>query len=286
MLHQILTSGNFWFIFIVVVIVAILRQPAVKGWMGELMVRLQGKMFLDKTVYHEIHNVTIPADEGQGTTQIDHVYVSKYGIFVVETKNMGGWIFGNEHDAMWTQKLNPNHSQKFQNPLRQNYKHTKTLAGLLDLPANKMISVVVFNGDNTKFKTPTPDCVCYSLGYIDFIKKHKIKILGDAEVERVLKIIEDKRLAPGFKTHRDHVAYVKDQVAQKRSSPGIPEPPAPRPPRAEAPITPPQAESQAEPICPRCGSKLIRRTAKQGANAGQQFWGCSAYPKCRHIIQV
>lgn len=279
MLHQILASGNFWFIVIIVIITAILRQPAVKGWLGELMVRLQGKMFLDKTVYHEIHNVTIPADEGQGTTQIDHVYVSKYGIFVVETKNMSGWIFGSEHEAMWMQKFRRS-SYRFQNPLRQNYKHTKTLAGLLDLPDDKLISVVVFNGD-TKFKTDLPDCVCYSLGYVDFIKKHKTEILSEAEVENVLKTIEDKRLAPGFKTHRNHVAYVKDQVAQKRSSSGSPKRPDLQP-RTEAPITTPQAGLQAELICPRCGSKLILRTAKQGANAGQRFWGCSAYPQCRH----
>ncbi len=34
--------------------------------------------------------------------------------------------------------------------------------------------------------------------------------------------------------------------------------------------------------CPRCGEPLILRTAKQGSNAGGQFWGCSTFPKCRH----
>ena len=33
---------------------------------------------------------------------------------------------------------------------------------------------------------------------------------------------------------------------------------------------------------PRCGSDLVLRTAKKGPNAGSQFWGCSAFPKCRH----
>lgn len=35
------------------------------------------------------------------------------------------------------------------------------------------------------------------------------------------------------------------------------------------------------PLCPRCGSTMVRRVAKQGANAGESFWGCSTYPKCR-----
>ena len=39
-------------------------------------------------------------------------------------------------------------------------------------------------------------------------------------------------------------------------------------------------------ICPRCGSMLVLRTAKKGTNAGKQFWGCSAFPKCRYVKNV
>jgi Restriction endonuclease len=35
------------------------------------------------------------------------------------------------------------------------------------------------------------------------------------------------------------------------------------------------------PKCPSCGSEMVGRTAKRGANAGSQFWGCSQYPRCR-----
>jgi predicted RNA-binding Zn-ribbon protein involved in translation (DUF1610 family) len=37
------------------------------------------------------------------------------------------------------------------------------------------------------------------------------------------------------------------------------------------------------PICPKCGAKLVLRTAKKGANIGNQFYGCSNFPKCRYI---
>ncbi len=40
------------------------------------------------------------------------------------------------------------------------------------------------------------------------------------------------------------------------------------------------------PVCPRCGNSMIMRTARRGANAGGQFWGCSAYPKCTGIVNV
>jgi hypothetical protein len=49
--------------------------------------------------------------------------------------------------------------------------------------------------------------------------------------------------------------------------------------------TPSVAESEG-PVCPKCSSPMVRRRAKSGANAGKEFWGCSAFPKCRSIIPV
>ncbi|MDX9789159.1 MAG: DUF2726 domain-containing protein [Desulfobacterales bacterium] len=48
---------------------------------------------------------------------------------------------------------------------------------------------------------------------------------------------------------------------------------------------PPAAESEG-PICPKCSSPMVRRKSKNGANPGQEFWGCSDFPKCRCIIPV
>lgn len=41
-----------------------------------------------------------------------------------------------------------------------------------------------------------------------------------------------------------------------------------------------------DPSCPKCGRKMVRRTAKAGTNAGQDFWGCSGFPVCRGIINI
>lgn len=38
---------------------------------------------------------------------------------------------------------------------------------------------------------------------------------------------------------------------------------------------------QTTPDCPKCGSKMVKRTAKKGVNSGSHFWGCSTYPNCR-----
>jgi len=72
-----------------------------KGFIGELKTKATQKLILDPQKYHTFDNVII--QRNQQTTQIDHVIVSTHGIFVIETKQRGGWIFGNEYDSKWTQ---------------------------------------------------------------------------------------------------------------------------------------------------------------------------------------
>lgn len=69
-----------------------------RGWLGETAGSLAQRMLLDAAIYHSLNNVTIMAADGS-TTQIDHVIASRHGIFVIEAKNMKGWIFGNAKDA-------------------------------------------------------------------------------------------------------------------------------------------------------------------------------------------
>lgn len=196
---------------IVAAVAIFFKSPWFKGWIGELQINLVTKFSLNKGIYHFIKNVTIPADGG--TTQIDHIIVSRFGVFVVETKNLRGWIFGKEGDAYWTQKLY-RHSEKFQNPLRQNYKHTETLAEILRISADKMRSVIVFPGDST-FKTEMPENVTGTRGYIQYIRSQTRRVLTEDEVKEVINVIAEKRLAPGLKTHLQHVKHVNDMKAQK-----------------------------------------------------------------------
>ncbi len=130
-----------------------------KGWVGEVQGTIAKKIFMDAAIYTDINNVTIPT--ANGTTQIDHVIVSRYGIFVVETKNMDGWIFGDEKNPQWTQSLFGK-KFKFQNPLHQNYRHTKALSDFLGIDHDKIFSVVMFWGD-CKLKTAMPPNVMASV---------------------------------------------------------------------------------------------------------------------------
>ncbi|HAC86492.1 MAG TPA: nuclease [Gammaproteobacteria bacterium] len=241
-----------WYLIPFFLVAAVIKSPWFKGKAGETVVNLAAKLFLDKSCYHLIKNVTLPTEDG--TAQIDHVIVSRYGVFVVETKNMKGWIFGNAKQRQWTQKIFK-HSQKFQNPLHQNYKNVKTLQSLLDLDDEQVFSVVVFVGDST-FKTAMPENVTHCGGYVCYIKAQTEQRLSDVEVQKVIEAIESGRLAATFRNHRKHVAHVKEIVAKKRS----------------------------EPRCPKCRGEMVKRTVKRGENIGKDFCGCKAFPKCRGIV--
>jgi len=92
-----------WYLWLLMLIAVSFRlfKPVIKGWLGEKTVSLYLHM-LPQTEYAVMNDVILSTDTG--TTQIDHVVVSFYGIFVIETKNYKGWIYGNEDSEQWTQK--------------------------------------------------------------------------------------------------------------------------------------------------------------------------------------
>lgn len=124
-----------------------------------------------------------------GTTQIDHVIVSRYGIFVLETKNYKGWIYGNEKDTQWTQVIYKR-KERFQNPLRQNYKHIKTMSDLTGIPMEYFKSLIVFVGES-KFKTDMPDNVVHVCDFIRHIKSHTNVMIQDAQVPEIVATIQE-----------------------------------------------------------------------------------------------
>lgn len=225
-------------------------KSLIKGWVGEVQGTLAKKLFLDSETYIDLNNVTIPTSNG--TTQIDHVIVSRYGVFVVETKNMDGWIFGDEKSPQWTQSMFGK-KYKFHNPLHQNYRHTKALSDFLGIDHDKFFSVVMFWGE-CEFKTPLPSNVMVR-GYTSYIKSHTTVLFPDHEVQEIATAIKEGMLPKSWATLRQHVASLKDRFSSTTT-------------------------------CPKCGSALVLRTAKSGANAGSQFYGCIKYPACRYVAKL
>lgn len=233
-------------LIVLAAIIAIFRLPVVKGWFGEAQGALAKHLLLDKEIYTTLNNITIPTSNG--TTQIDHVVVSRHGIFVIETKNMKGWIFGDEKSAQWTQNVF-GRRYRFQNPLHQNYRHIRGLAEFLQLPYERFHSVVMFWGD-AKLKTPLPDNVL-TRGYTGYIKSKQDVLFSDDEVKAIIDAVQSGMLPKTRATQREHLASLKT--------------------RHESTTT-----------CPRCGNALTLRTTNRGAHAGKPFYGCSTFPKCRY----
>jgi restriction system protein len=190
---------SIWILLLIAFMVVIAMIP--KGTRGEMAVIVMQKIFLDSKIYIDINDVTIQTPTG--TTQIDHIIVSKFGIFVIETKNMSGWIFGSPNQAQWTQSLPGGNKFRFQNPLRQNYKHTKSLEEFLGVDHNLIHSVVLFVGD-TKFKTEMPDNVLDG-GYIPYIKSKSRVLFMDDEVAKMVVAIRSGMMPRSTQTRREHI---------------------------------------------------------------------------------
>lgn len=103
-----------------------------------------------------------------------------------------------------------------------------------------------------------PSSVTFARGGIEYIKSKTDIVLSDAQVYEIINNIENDRLTSSFKTNRQHCAHVKDIITEKSNVN----------------------------ICTKCGSTMVLRQAKKSKNAGNEFWGCSAFPKCRQVQDV
>lgn len=215
--------------------------------------------------YKTVNDVMLPTVDG-ATTQVDHVVVSRYGIFVIETKDYSGWIFGGENQRVWTQTFKGGRwsgPQKFpfQNPIRQNWRHIYALSDCLGLPHRYFYNVVAFCGDG-EFMTEMPGNVMYSVDLCAYIRSFGTPIMSDAKVEQILSklvridagISDEMRQAHVSRLHANHDP-VQLSVAYERG----------------------------ELKCPKCGAKMILRHRKSD---GAAFYGCSRYPQCRGTRQA
>jgi hypothetical protein len=152
--------------------------------------------------YHLMNHVTLRMDDG--TTQVDHILMSRFGVFVIETKDYNGWIFANASDRTWTQVLYRRRF-KFQNPLLQNYRHVRAVQDLLDfLPPEAIKSVVVFSGD-AEFKTDIPQGVITIAQLPEYLRQHTEKVMSRNRHQFCVGRLETARLALSRETDVEHV---------------------------------------------------------------------------------
>ncbi len=119
------------------IVIMIFRRRKIELNQGEIEVN----EVLEKIKgYKLLSNVMIKRESG--TSQIDHILIGKKGVFVIETKDYNGKIYGDQYSKYWMQKLN-GRKNTFYNPIRQNYGHIKALEEMLDRK-DIFISLIVF----------------------------------------------------------------------------------------------------------------------------------------------
>ncbi|MCU4437198.1 NERD domain-containing protein [Acinetobacter bereziniae] len=217
MINQIFTPllSTFWWLVLTLIVITLIKffKPFLKGKLGEFAVSTHVKLYLDKQNYSLLNDCTL-LDEQNQTTQIDHILLSPFGIFVIETKNYKGWIFGSERQKNWTQKIYKK-SYKFQNPLHQNYKHQKVLEYVLAdiVDADQIHSVIVFMPD-CEFKTTMPSNVFRGAGWIDYVKQFKQTTIPSMKLKRIQYRLEKEILEKSWQTNRQHVQNLKDKFTE------------------------------------------------------------------------
>jgi hypothetical protein len=162
--------------------------------------------------YHLLNHVTLP-HEGE-TTQIDHVLVSRYGVFVIETKDFTGHIIAGLHGRHWTQ-VRPWGTFQFQNPIHQNYRHVCAVRELLDfLPASAIQSIVVFTGD-AKFESTMPEGVFRLWEFLAYVEHQTTEVMSANRVQLCVGRLELTRLAISKTTDVEHVQRLRSKYGNK-----------------------------------------------------------------------
>ena len=182
---------HFLWLIPLILLIAYLGSPRFKGTMGEARVGRLLAVMLESNRYTVFNKVIIPSNGG--TVQIDHVVISKFGIFVIETVFVRGWISGAEFQDRWKQHRFKNSTQ-FPNPMHQNHMNVQALARLLQLPESRFRSVVVFMG-HRGFKKSMPFNVLPAEKLISYIRKRTENILAEDQARQALKGLEQARLS-------------------------------------------------------------------------------------------
>lgn len=221
----------------------------IKGWLGEKNIanRLEK---LDPNKYIILNDLLIETENG-GTSQIDHLVISVYGIFVIETKNYKGWIFGNEKAEKWSQVIY-NQKNFFRNPVKQNWSHIYALKYILKGYSNlKYIPIIVFAGSAVLKQIVSNIPVIYDYELSNFVKNYPSEeSISFNTVQEIVSILQ-KSSIKDKETRKKHIKNVNQTDFERRT----------------------KIERL---ICPRCNAELKLRNGKNG-----KFYGCSNYPRCR-----
>lgn len=240
-------SGFIFVLLIVLFFVLYIIWIKTKGGRGEKQVSVLLAL-LPKDKYKVINNLLIQQDGY--SSQIDHVVVSIYGVFVIETKYYKGWIFGGENSEFWTKNVYGN-KYEFRNPLWQNQGHIKALGRLLNSSDHIPFHSIVAFSLQASLKVERSLPVMYWHQIVPYIRKHTKPVLSENKVYEIYNTFQTAN-NHDKDAKKQHIRSVKQNIQRRNHA-----------------VTSGR--------CPFCGGELVLRNGKYG-----KFYGCSNYPKCRY----
>lgn len=222
--------------------------PDEKGKRGEAIVAKQLGQNIPDEQY--VINDILFSDTKGNSCQIDHVYINKYGIWVIETKNYGGTIYGSSERMQWTQVFNYGaNKNKFYNPVKQNVTHIYRLSVYLGVK-DVFHNVVCFSDDADLSNVQAENL--YTMSKVGEIKKITCDTkLSPYQMQSYYEKLQKLKERGDIELY-EHIENIKD--AQTKIENGV---------------------------CPRCGGNLVVRDGKNG-----KFLGCSNYPRCRFTKNI
>lgn len=197
-------------LFLILIPILNIYKSKIKGLIGEKTVA-SILYLLDKSEYKIINNIVLKY--GNYTTQIDHIVISDFGIFVIETKNYKGWILGYENSEYWTQVIF-RRKEKFYNPIRQNLSHIRALKNCLCEFTNIEYKSIIAFSTNADIKVNTTTDVVYSNKLNPTIKKYSKINLTQKEKEEIFQKINEQNL---YKTYdkKQHIKSIKEKLKKE-----------------------------------------------------------------------
>ena len=210
------------------------------GWFGEHWTK-KALSKLPTTKYKIINNLFLSIN---GLThQIDHVVVSAYGIFSIETKQYNGYITGSKYDKSWVRHVGKN-KYYYTNPISQNYGHCKAIAELLNIDESNIYNIVCIpskaklkiehDGELVRYDTIVDKIMSYN--------EEKISNVNELYNTLIKSNVKDRKIK------KEHIENIKTNIEKKDIS-----------------------------KCPKCGGTLVERESKYG-----KFIGCANYPRCKY----
>ena len=187
-LHNLVDPAILFFVIGVLAYIAARYGARIKGAFGEWALHRVLVSELPAS-YQHYRNLVIPAEKGD-FTEVDHLVLSPFGIFVIEVKNYRGWIFGGEKQPQWTlQRFRSKH--QFMNPLHQNFKNMQALKQLLELPGFELMHSVIAFARVGQFASELPANITYIDTTTTYIKQCTERCINDEQLARFAAVIQE-----------------------------------------------------------------------------------------------